>query len=132
MTTTYKNAQPRAIKGWTLIHTSVRPFSTNPKYNGTTIFYYQKDTPSKACQERGYEAQILQEKYFTSDGFFDHDTNTPLAKTFYSLEWMNASGGLDCPIVHDFKDGLGEAINIGYKAVYKSDHKLLGSLPIEA
>tara|TARA_R100001594_G_scaffold16039_2_gene33274 strand:+ start:3327 stop:3848 length:522 start_codon:yes stop_codon:yes gene_type:complete len=129
--TTYKTAQPRAIKGWTLIYTSFKPFSTNDDYNGTTTFYYQKNTPSKACQDSGYEAQILQEQYFTTDGYFDHDTNTPIAKTFYSLEWMNANGGLDCPLIHDFKDGRGEIINIGYSHVYKSDHKLLGSVPVE-
>lgn len=128
---TYKTAQPRAIKGWTLIYTSVRPMESDKnELCGTTTFYYQKNTPSKACQDSGHEAQILQEQYFTTDGYFDHDTNTPIAKTFYSLKWMNASGGYDCPIIHDFKDGRGEIINIGYSHVYKSDHKLLDSFTI--
>lgn len=130
---TYKTAQPRAIKGWTLIYTSVRDFqSAENELCGTTTFYYQKDTPSEACQRSGWDAQILVEQYFTADGYFDYDTNTPIVKTFHSLKWMNANGGLDCPIIHDFKDGRGEIINIGYSHVYKSDHKMLGSVPIES
>jgi len=87
---------------------------------GTTTFYYQKNTPSKACKESGYDVQILREQYFTSTIILD---TLSRVTTFYSLEWMYASGRYDCPIMHNFNDGKGEVINLGYYRTYKSSHE---------
>ena len=120
---TYKTAQPRAIKGWTLIHEATIPFT---KTSGTKTFYYQKDTPSKACALLGWDAQIRIERYYTdshwnSDGGTRDETYDDYTETTsLTTRYIYANRGNGKPFVHDFNDGRGMVINIGAKHVYSS------------